>query len=217
MSIGLIGKKIGMTSVYDEIGRSIPVTVIEVPASVITQIKTVEKDGYNAVQLANFDRKNKNVSKSVRGHFAKVDVEQSKAVVKEFRDFIPEGFVEGDELTIEDVFSVGDIVDVVGITKGRGFSGVIKRHNFGGVGDETHGQHNRLRAPGAIGNASDPSRVFKGMRMAGQYGNTRVKVKNLSIAKILPESDVVLITGSIPGPKGSYVEILNKTVELFES
>ena len=206
-----------MTSVYDEIGRSIPVTVIEVPASVITQIKTVEKDGYNAVQLANFDRKNKNVSKSVRGHFVKVDVEQSKAVVKEFRDFIPEGFVEGDELTIEDVFSVGDIVDVVGITKGRGFSGVIKRHNFGGVGDETHGQHNRLRAPGAIGNASDPSRVFKGMRMAGQYGNTRVKVKNLSIAKILADSNVVLVTGSVPGPKGSYVEILNKTVELFES
>jgi large subunit ribosomal protein L3 len=214
---GLIGKKIGMTSVYDEIGRSIPVTVIEVPASVITQIKTVEKDGYNAVQLANFDRKNTHVSKSVRGHFAKVDVEQSKAVVKEFRDFIPEGFVEGDELTIEDVFSVGDIVDVVGITKGRGFSGVIKRHNFGGVGDETHGQHNRLRAPGAIGNASDPSRVFKGMRMAGQYGNTRVKVKNLSIAKILADSNVVLVTGSVPGPKGSYVEILNKTVELFES
>ena len=214
---GLIGKKVGMTSVFDEIGRSIPVTVVEVPASVITQIKTEEKDGYNAVQLANFNRKDKNVSKSVRGHFAKVDAEQSKAVVKEFRDFIPEGFVEGDELKIEDVFSVGDIVDVAGITKGRGFSGVIKRHNFGGVGDETHGQHNRLRAPGAIGNASDPSRVFKGMRMAGQYGNTRVKVKNLSIAKILPESDVVLITGSIPGPKGSYVEILNKTVELFES
>lgn len=214
---GLIGKKVGMTSVFDEIGRSIPVTVVEVPASVITQIKTVDKDGYNAVQLANFDKKDKNVSKSVRGHFAKVDAEQSKAVVKEFRDFIPEGFVEGDELKIEDVFSVGDIVDVAGITKGRGFSGVIKRHNFGGVGDETHGQHNRLRAPGAIGNASDPSKVFKGMRMAGQYGNTRAKVKNLSIAKILPESDVVLITGSIPGPKGSYVEILNKTVELFES
>ena len=214
---GLIGKKIGMTSVYDEIGRSIPVTVIEVPASVITQIKTEESDGYNAVQLANFNKKNKSVSKSVRGHLTKVNVEQAKAKVKEFRDFILEGFTEGDELTIEDVFTVGDIVDVVGISKGRGFSGVIKRHNFGGVGDETHGQHNRLRAPGAIGNASDPSRVFKGMRMAGQYGNTRVKVKNLSVAKILSDSDIMLITGSIPGPKGSYVEILNKTVELFES
>mgnify|MGYP001333493548 FL=1 len=214
---GLIGKKIGMTSVYDEIGRSIPVTVIEVPASVITQIKTEESDGYNAVQLANFNKKNKSVSKSVRGHLTKANAEQAKAVVKEFRDFILEGFTEGDELTIEDVFTVGDIVDVVGISKGRGFSGVIKRHNFGGVGDETHGQHNRLRAPGAIGNASDPSRVFKGMRMAGQYGNTRVKVKNLSVAKILSDSDIMLITGSIPGPKGSYVEILNKTVELFES
>ena len=214
---GLIGKKIGMTSVYDEIGRSIPVTVIEVPASVITQIKTEESDGYNAVQLANFNKKNKSVSKSVRGHLTKANAEQAKAVVKEFRDFILEGFTEGDELTIEDVFTVGDIVDVVGISKGRGFSGVIKRHNFGGVGDETHGQHNRLRAPGAIGNASDPSRVFKGMRMAGQYGNTRVKVKNLSVAKILSDSDIMLITGSIPGPKGSYVEILNKTVELFDS
>lgn len=214
---GLIGKKIGMTSVYDEIGRSIPVTVIEVPASVITQIKTEESDGYNAVQLANFNKKNKSVSKSVRGHLTKANVEQTKAIVKEFRDFIPEGFTEGDQLTIEDVFTVGDIVDVVGISKGRGFSGVIKRHNFSGVGDETHGQHNRLRAPGAIGNASDPSRVFKGMRMAGQYGNTRVKVKNLSVAKILSDSNIMLITGSIPGPKGSYVEILNKTVELFES
>ena len=144
---GLIGKKIGMTSVYDEIGRSIPVTVIEVPASVITQIKTEESDGYNAVQLANFNKKNKSVSKSVRGHLTKANVEQTKAIVKEFRDFIPEGFTEGDQLTIEDVFTVGDIVDVVGISKGRGFSGVIKRHNFSGVGDETHGQHNRLRAP----------------------------------------------------------------------
>ena len=214
---GLIGKKIGMTSVYDEIGRSIPVTVIEVPASVITQIKTEESDGYSAVQLANFNKKNKSVSKSVCGHLTKANVEQTKAIMKEFRDFIPEGFTEGDQLTIEDVFTVGDIVDVVGISKGRGFSGVIKRHNFSGVGDETHGQHNRLRAPGAIGNASDPSRVFKGMRMAGQYGNTRVKVKNLSVAKILSDSNIMLITGSIPGPKGSYVEILNKTVELFES
>ena len=214
---GLIGKKIGMTSVYDEIGRSIPVTVIEVPASVITQIKTEESDGYNAVQLANFNKKNKSVSKSVRGHLTKANAEQAKAILKEFRDFILEGFTEGDELTIEDVFTVGDIVDVVGISKGRGFSVVIKRHNFGGVGDETHGQHNRLRAPGAIGNASDPSRVFKGMRMAGQYGNTHVKVKNLSVAKILSDSDIMLITGSIPGPKVSYVEILNKTVELFES
>lgn len=207
---GLVGKKIGMTSVFDEIGRSIPVTVVEVQAAVITQIKTEETDGYNAVQLSSFDKKEKNVSKSVKGHFAKSGAE-SKAVVREFRDFIPEGLDLGDEIKAEDVFEIGDIVDVAGTSKGRGFAGVIKRHNFSGVGDETHGQHNRLRAPGSIGGASDPARVFKGMRMAGQYGNTRVKVKNLSVAKILPESNLLLLTGSIPGPKGSYVEILNKT------
>ena len=209
---GLIGKKVGMTSVFDEIGRSIPVTVVEVPAAVITQIKTEEKDGYNAVQVSSFERKEKNISKAVKGHLAKAGT-SGKAVVKEFRDYLPEGLVEGDELKVEDVFSVGDIVDVAGTSKGRGFSGVIKRHNFSGVGDETHGQHNRLRAPGSIGGASDPARVFKGMRMAGQYGNTRIKVKNLSVAKILPESSLLLVTGSIPGPKGSYVEILNKSEE----
>ncbi len=209
---GLIGKKVGMTSVFDEIGRSIPVTVVEVPAAVITQIKTEEKDGYNAVQVSSFERKEKNISKAVKGHLAKAGT-SGKAVVKEFRDYLPEGLVEGDELKVEDVFSVGDIVDVAGTSKGRGFSGVIKRHNFSGVGDETHGQHNRLRAPGSIGGASDPARVFKGMRMAGQHGNTRVKVKNLSVAKILPESSLILVTGSIPGPKGSYVEILNKSAE----
>ena len=209
---GLVGKKIGMTSVFDEIGRSIPVTVVEVPAAVITQIKTEEKDGYNAVQLASFERKEKNLSKAVNGHLAKAST-SSKAVISEFRDFIPEGLVEGDELTIDDVFSVGDIVDIAGTSKGRGFAGVIKRHNFSGVGDETHGQHNRLRAPGSIGGASDPARVFKGMRMAGQHGNSRVKVKNLSIAKILAESNLVLVTGSVPGAKGSYVEIFNKSSE----
>jgi len=210
---GLVGKKIGMTSVFDEIGRSIPVTVVEVPAAVITQIKTEEKDGYNAVQLASFERKEKNLSKAVNGHLAKAGT-SSKAVISEFRDFIPEGLVEGDELTIDDVFSVGDIVDIAGTSKGRGFAGVIKRHNFSGVGDETHGQHNRLRAPGSIGGASDPARVFKGMRMAGQHGNSRVKVKNLSIAKILAESNLVLVTGSVPGAKGSYVEIFNKSSEV---
>lgn len=209
---GLVGKKVGMTSVFDEIGRSIPVTVVEVPAAVITQIKTEEKDGYNAVQLSSFDKKEKNVSKSVKGHLAKAGAE-TKAVVSEFRNFIPEGLDLGDEVKIEDVFEIGDIVDVAGTSKGRGFAGVIKRHNFGGVGDETHGQHNRLRAPGSIGGASDPARVFKGMRMAGQYGNVRKKIKNLSVAKILPESSLILITGSIPGPKGGYVEILNKSDE----
>ncbi|MEQ9089730.1 MAG: 50S ribosomal protein L3 [Balneola sp.] len=206
---GLVGKKIGMTSVFDGQGRSIPVTVVEVPASVITQIKTEETDGYNAVQLSSFDRKAKNVSKSVKGHFDKAGSE-TKAVVKEFRDFLPEGLDVGDELKAEDVFQVGDVIDVAGTSKGRGFAGVIKRHNFSGVGDETHGQHNRLRAPGSIGGASDPARVFKGMKMGGQYGNSRVKVKNLSVAKIISESDLVLITGSIPGPNGGYVELLSK-------
>lgn len=209
---GLVGKKVGMTSVFDEIGRSIPVTVVEVPAAVITSIKTEEKDGYNAVQFASFEKKKKNVSKSVKGHFAKAGAD-SKAMVREFRNFIPEGLGLGDEVNIADVFEIGDIVDVAGTSKGRGFAGVIKRHNFSGVGDETHGQHNRLRAPGSIGGASDPARVFKGMRMAGQYGNTRVKVKNLSVAKILPESNLILLTGSVPGPKGGYVEILNKSNE----
>lgn len=198
-----------MTSVFDGQGRSIPVTVVEVPASVITQIKTEETDGYNAVQLSSFDRKAKNVSKSVKGHFDKAGSE-TKAVVKEFRNFLPEGLDVGDELKAEDVFQVGDVIDVAGTSKGRGFAGVIKRHNFSGVGDETHGQHNRLRAPGSIGGASDPARVFKGMKMGGQYGNSRVKVKNLSVAKIISESDLVLITGSIPGPNGGYVELLSK-------
>lgn len=207
---GLIGKKIGMTSVFDNVGRNIPVTVIEIEPCAITQIKTEETDGYTAVQLAAFDRKEKNVSKAVKGHFDKAGV-SAKYKVVEFRDFIPEGLDVGDELNISDVFTVGDTVDVVANSKGRGFTGVIKRHNFSGVGDATHGQHNRLRAPGSIGGASDPSKVFKGMRMAGQSGNERVKIKNLSIAKILEDSNVILVTGSVPGPKGGYVEIHNKT------
>jgi len=207
---GLIGKKVGMTSVFDELGNSIPVTVIEVEPCVITQIKTEESDGYNAVQLAAFDKKEKNTTSALKGHFGKAGADPKK-LVKEFRDFIPEGLELGDELTVDAVFNVGDIVDVVGVSKGRGFSGVIKRHNFSGVGDATHGQHNRERAPGSIGNASDPSRVFKGKRMAGQYGNARTKVKNLSIARVLPESNTVLITGSVPGSNGGYVEIYNKT------
>jgi large subunit ribosomal protein L3 len=207
---GLIGKKVGMTSVFDNVGRNVPVTVIEIEPCAITQIKTEETDGYKAVQLASFDRKAKNVSKAVKGHFDKAGVSAKHQVV-EFRDFIPEGLDVGDELTIKDVFTVGDTVDVVAVSKGRGFTGVIKRHNFAGVGDATHGQHNRLRAPGSIGGASDPSKVFKGMKMAGQSGNERVKIKNLSIAKILDDSNVVLVTGSVPGPNGGFVEIHNKT------
>lgn len=210
---GLIGKKVGMTSVFDELGRSIAVTVIEVEPCTITQIKKEETDGYNAVQLSSFSKKAKNISKALSGHFDKAGAEPKK-VVKEFRDYLPEGFELGDELTIEDVFRVGDRVDVVGLSKGSGFTGVMKRHNFGGVGDRTHGQHNRERAPGAIGQASDPSRVFKGMKMAGRSGNKRTKIQNLSVAKILPESHLLLVTGPVPGAKGGYVEIHNKSQEV---
>jgi len=207
---GLLGKKIGMTSIYDEQGRNVPVTVLEIPDAVITQIKTIESDGYNAIQVASFDRKEKNVSKALMGHLEKAG-SGAKRKIREFRDFIPEGVKVGDVLKIEDVFTVGTFVHVVGTSKGRGFSGVVRRHNFSGVGDRTHGQHNRGRAPGSIGQASDPSRVFKGVRMAGQYGNERVKMRNLQIAQILPESNVMLVTGSVPGTNGGYVEIYNET------
>jgi large subunit ribosomal protein L3 len=207
---GLIGKKLGMTSIFDELGRSIPVTVIEIEPCTITQIKTKETDGYDAVQIASFDRKAKKVSKALKGHFSKAGTEPKK-FVKEIRNFLPEGLDVGDELTIEDVFKVGDLVDIAGTSKGTGFTGVIKRHNFSGVGDATHGQHNRERAPGAIGQASDPSRVFKGMKMAGRSGNQRTKIKNLSVAKILSESNLMLVTGSVPGSKGGYLEIYNQS------
>ncbi len=202
-----------MTSIFDDLGRSIPVTVIEIEPCVITQIKTEETDGYNAVQIAAFDKKAKKVSNALEGHFSKAGTGPKK-LVREIRDFIPEGLEPGDEITIEDVFSVGDLVDVRGVTKGTGFTGVIKRHNFSGVGDRTHGQHNRERAPGSIGQASDPSRVFKGMRMAGRAGNQTTKIKNLSVAKILSESNMILITGSVPGAKGGYLEIFNKSEQV---
>jgi len=207
---GLIGKKVGMTSIFDELGRSIAVSVIEVEPCAITQIKTEETDGYNAVQLAAFKQKESKVKGALAGHFEKAGTEPRKAI-SEFRDFIPEGFELGDELTIDDVFSVGDRVDVVGTSKGTGFTGVVKRHNFSGVGGRTHGQHNRDRAPGAIGQASDPSRVFKGIKMAGRSGNQRTKTQNLSVAQIYADSNMLLITGSIPGPNGGYVEIHNKS------
>jgi len=207
---GLIGKKVGMTSVFDELGRSIPVTIIEIDPCVITQIKTDETDGYNAVQLAAFNKREKSTTKALKGHFDKAGSE-AKKYVTEFRDFIPEGLTLGDELNAEDVFQIGDLVDVVGISKGRGFTGVVKRHNFSGVGDATHGQHDRQRAPGSIGNASDPSRVFKGKRMAGRSGNERVKIKNLSVAKIYPESNTILITGGVPGRTGGYLKLFNKS------
>lgn len=209
MSSGLIGKKVGMTNVFDDDGRNYAVTVIEVEPCVITQIKTTETDGYEAVQLAAFDKKAKNVSKPLLGHFDKAGTTPKK-YVKEFRDFVPEGFEVGDELNIEDVFTVGESVDVTGVTKGKGFTGVVKRYNFSGVGEATHGQHNRQRHPGSIGQASDPSRVFPGMKMAGRSGNERTKIKNLTVAKIFAESKLMMVTGSVPGPNGRFVEIYNR-------
>lgn len=209
MSSGLIGKKIGMTNMFDDNGRNFAVTVIEVQPCVITQLKSKENDGYEAVQIASFDRKEKSTSKPLQGHFEKAGTSPKKYVT-EFRDYIPEGLSVGDELTVGDVFTVGDRVDVVGVTKGKGFTGVVKRHNFSGVGEATHGQHNRQRHPGSIGQASDPARVFKGMKMAGRSGNQRTKIKNLTVAKIFTESNLMMVTGSLPGPNGRIVEIYNR-------
>lgn len=207
---GLIGKKVGMTSIFDELGRSIPVTVIEIEPCVITQIKTEESDGYSSLQLASFDKSKKSLSKALKGHLAKAGSD-AKARIAEFRGDLPEGVNLGDEIKASDVFEAGDIVDVIGISKGKGFAGVMKRHNFGGVGESTHGQSDRQRSPGSIGNASDPSRVFKGKRMAGRSGNDQVKIKNLSVAKIFEESNTLLVTGSVPGRNGGYLKIYNKS------
>lgn len=198
-----------MTNLFDDNGRNYAVTVIEVDPCVITQIKNNETDGYEAVQLAAFDKKAKSTSKQLQGHFDKADTTPKKHV-REFRDFIPEGIEVGDELSIEDVFDVNDSVDVVGVSKGKGFTGVMKRHKFGGVGGATHGQSDQQRHGGSIGQASDPARVFPGMKMPGRSGNTRAKVKNLTVARIFTESNLMMITGSVPGPNGRIVEIYNR-------
>lgn len=200
-----------MTSVYSADGRSVACTLIEAGPCVVTQVKNEETDGYNAVQLGYGERKEKRTTKAEKGHFAKAKTTPKQHVV-EFRDFRTEfeGGVElGQTLTVADIFQEEDFVDVVGNSKGKGFQGVVKRHNFGGVGQATHGQHNRLRAPGSIGGASYPARVFKGMRMAGRTGNDRVKVTNLQVMRIIPEKNLILVSGSIPGPKNGTV-ILEK-------
>ncbi|PID87904.1 MAG: 50S ribosomal protein L3 [Bacteroidia bacterium] len=201
--VGLIGKKIGMTSVFSAEGKSIPCTVLEAGPCVVTQVKTEEKDGYTAVQLAYDDKKEKNANQPEQGHFKKAKTAVKKKLV-EFRT--DEEFKIGDVLTVEH-FKDEHWVDVVGFSKGKGFQGVVKRYNFRGVGDRTHGQHNRLRAPGSLGASSYPSRVFKGMRMAGRTGNKRVKVLNLEIMKIIPENNLIIVKGSVPGSKGGYVII----------
>ena len=202
---GLIGKKIGMTSIFDENGKNIPVTVIEVAPNFVIQVRTKEKDGYEAVQLGFDDKKEKRTTKALKGHFAKAGVTPKKKIV-EFQGFENE-LKPGDEVRVEDVFVEGEYVDVSGISKGKGFQGVVKRHGFGGVGQATHGQHNRLRAPGSIGASAYPSRVFKGMRMAGRMGNEKVTVQNLKVVKIIPEKNLLIVKGSVPGHKKSYLII----------
>ncbi|HSR39160.1 MAG TPA: 50S ribosomal protein L3 [Phnomibacter sp.] len=201
---GIIGKKIGMTSVFDPNGKQIACTIVEAGPCVVSQVKTVESDGYNALQLAFGEKKEKNATKAEKNHFAKAQ-SAPKSFVKEFRDFSLEKAL-GETVTV-DIFAEGDQVDVVGTTKGKGFQGVVKRHGFSGVGEQSHGQHDRQRAPGSIGNSSDASRVFKGMRMAGRMGGDRVKMKGLKVVKIFPEKNYILISGSVPGHNGSIVLI----------
>jgi large subunit ribosomal protein L3 len=206
---GLIGKKIGMTSIFDEAGNAVGVTVIEVSPNVVTQVKSVETDGYDSLQLAYGEKKEKSTTKQLLGHFAKAGT-TPKRKVKEFRDFdaISKGL--GEEVSVSEMFEVGEIVHAVGVTKGKGFQGVVKRHGFGGVMQATHGQHNRLRAPGSIGASSYPSKVVKGMRMGGHDGVDQKTIKNLQVVKIFAEQNLLLVKGAIPGHKGSIV-IIEKT------
>ena len=201
---GLIGKKIGMTSLYDEKGNNLACTIIEAGPCVVTQIKNEEKDGYNSVQLGFLDKKERNINKAEAGHFKNAKT-APKSNLFEFKNFENELNV-GDVLNV-DHFSEGEFVDISGNSKGKGFQGVVKRHGFAGVGQSTHGQHNRLRAPGSIGAASYPARVFKGMRMAGQMGNEKVTVQNLKVIKVVPEKNLLVIKGCVPGHKNSIVTI----------
>jgi large subunit ribosomal protein L3 len=201
---GLLGKKIGMTSVFSADGKNIPCTVVEAGPCVVTQVKTLATDGYEAIQVGFQEKKEKHTNKAEAGHFQKAGVAPQRHLV-EFKGFGDE-FKAGDVITSE-MFEADDFVDVVGTSKGKGFQGVVKRHGFAGVGQATHGQHNRLRAPGSLGASSWPSRVFKGKRMAGHMGSDRVTVQNLQIIKVIPEHNLVLIKGSVPGAKGSIVII----------
>ena len=202
---GLIGKKVGMISVFGAVGKNIPCTVVEAGPCVVTQVRTVETDGYSAVQLAYDEKKEKRTSKALKGHFEKAGTTPKKKLVEFEADFAGE-LKLGDTITVADVFTEDvKFVDVVGTSKGKGFQGVVKRHGFAGVGGQTHGQHNRLRHPGSMGASSWPSRVFPGMRMAGHMGNERVKVFNLEVLKVIPENNLLVIKGSVPGAKGSYV------------
>jgi large subunit ribosomal protein L3 len=202
---GIIGKKIGMTSVFGADGKNIPCTVIEAGPCVVTQVKSVETDGYAALQLAYDEKKEKRTTKGLLGHFKKADTTPKRKLV-EFQSFV-DGRKLGDVITVADILKEGDWVDVSGISKGKGFQGVVKRHGFAGVGGATHGQHNRLRAPGSMGASSWPSRVFPGKRLPGRMGGATVKVLNLKVLKVIPENNLLLVKGSIPGAKGSYLII----------
>jgi large subunit ribosomal protein L3 len=204
---GIIGKKIGMTSVYSADGQSVACTLVEAGPCVVTQVKTADTDGYEAVQLGYGEKKEKNTPNPLLGHFKKANTTPKSKLV-EFKGF-PNPLNVGDTITITDVFKEGEFLDAVGTSKGKGFQGVVKRHGFSGVGGQTHGQHNRGRAPGSIGASSFPSRVFKGTRMAGRTGGDRVTIQNLQVVRIIPEKNLILVSGSIPGAKNSFV-ILEK-------
>jgi large subunit ribosomal protein L3 len=201
---GLIGKKIGMTAIYDDNGKNVPCTVIQAGPCIVTQVRTKENDGYDAIQLAFDDQKENKTTRALKGHFIKAKTTPKK-IIREFTRF-EAGHQKtfGDVITV-DVFIEGEFIDVVGYTKGKGFQGVVRRHHFKGVGEATHGQSNRLRAPGSVGASSYPSRVFKGTRMAGRMGGGRVKMINLQIMKLIPEKHIVIVKGSVPGPNGSYL------------
>ena len=201
---GLIGKKIGMTTIFSEEGKNIPCTILEVGPCKVTQIKTVEVDGYNAIQLGFSDQKESRIGKAALGHFKKANSSPLRKLVEFPADF--DEIALGDTINVE-LFQEGDYVSVSGKSKGKGFQGVVKRHNFRGVGDATHGQHNRLRAPGSIGAASYPARVFKGMKMAGRMGGEKVKVMNLRVLKVVPEKNLLVLKGCVPGHKNSYLTI----------
>ena len=200
---GLIGKKIGMTSIFSEEGKNIPCTILEVGPCKVTQVKTDEIDGYNAIQLGFADQKESRVSKAALGHFKKADSTPLKKLI----EFPADTDVALGDVVNVDIFEEDDFVTVTGTSKGKGFQGVVKRHNFRGVGDATHGQHNRLRAPGSIGAASYPARVFKGMRMAGQMGNERIKVENLQVLRVLADKNMIVVKGAVPGANNSYIII----------
>jgi len=203
---GLIGKKIGMTSIFDAAGKNLPCTVIQAGPCVVTQVKTKENDGYDAIQLAFDEKKEKNTNNALKGHFSKAKT-TPKRVLQEFTRFEEGSRKSFGEVLDVNVFIEGEYIDVSGISKGKGFQGVVKRHGFGGVGDRTHGQHNRLRAPGSLGASSWPSRVMKGMGMAGRTGGRKVKMINLQIVKIFPEKNLILVKGSVPGHNGSYLKV----------